>query len=147
VCLGLEWPVVRAVFFDIFKLPLLNTILLVISSVFLTIFHENLFVFNLKKEYLAGSVVLGLYFFIIQIWEYMSSFFSFRERVIGSSFFIFTGFHGGHVFLGGVYLLIMLLILKSLSFFITSIELGIWYWHFVDVVWLFLFSILYWWGR
>jgi len=99
--LGYEWPSVGLVFFSVFKLPLLNTILLVVSRVYLTFFHEKLFIGELWKLYLDITIFLGGYFFFLQAVEYLTSFFSLRERVQGRCFFIFTGFHGAHVFFWG----------------------------------------------
>lgn len=145
--LGFEWPPIFIFFIQVFRIPLLNTLLLVISRVLLTRFHEIVLIGKLNLKYLLVRIFLGVYFFILQNVEYKIARFSMPDNILGSSFFVFTGFHGGHVFLGGVFLFWIFVFFKNISFFrLVAAEMRIWYWHFVDVVWLFLFSIFYWWG-
>jgi len=145
--LGFQWPPVGILYFKRFKLPFLNTLLLLISRLILTFFHENLILIKLSIFEFYTSIILGGYFFMLQLFEYSRASFSIERNFIGARFFTFTGFHGGHIIVGGIFLSFVGVFLKmySLEYFI-SIEIRIWYWHFVDVVWLFLFCIFYWWG-
>jgi len=136
--------------------PLLNTLILLRSGFFVTLAHEFLLV-NKKPTivYLIRGIILGLYFIIIQFTEYKNRGFSITDSITGSVFFTLTGFHGLHVTLGVTLLTIVLFrFLKSqhnesgsLSNSTDNLgfELSVWYWHFVDVVWLFLYTFLYWW--
>jgi heme/copper-type cytochrome/quinol oxidase subunit 3 len=96
------------------------------------------------------TCVLGILFLILQMREYLDASFSISDNVYGSTFFVMTGFHGLHVLVGVSFLLICQnrfiasLIAYKQS---TGLECAIWYWHFVDVVWLFLFISVYWWGN
>lgn len=96
------------------------------------------------------TVILGLYFTRIQGAEYATSSFRIADSVYGATFFVATGFHGFHVIVGATFLLVCLL--RALLGQISpqhhfGFEAAAWYWHFVDVVWLFLFCFIYWWGR
>jgi cytochrome c oxidase subunit 3 len=93
--------------------------------------------------------LLGIYFTSLQAWEYWEASYCLRDGRFGSSFFLATGFHGLHVLVGTIFLFFSLLRHKInlLSFnHHVGLEAAIWYWHFVDVVWLFLYSFLYWWS-
>ena len=98
---------------------------------------------------LAVTVILGIYFRILQGLEYYEAPFTFADGVYGSTFYIATGFHGLHVIIGTLFLLVCLIrhikkeFRKSHHF---GFEAAAWYWHFVDVVWLFLYLVVYWWG-
>jgi len=134
-------------------LPLINTLILVSSSVTVTFAH-----WALKKSNRAGlifwllvTVVLGVTFLSLQVVEYAHAFremgLSLGSGIYGSTFFMLTGFHGAHVTLGTIMLIVMLL--RSLRGHFTpdnhfAFEATSWYWHFVDVVWLFLFTFVYW---
>lgn len=95
---------------------------------------------------LGFTLLLGGYFTFLQGFEYYSSSFTIIDSVYGRVFFIATGFHGLHVLIGRLFLFFCLLrvLLYNFSFLgILGFELAIWYWHFVDVVWLFLYSFIY----
>lgn len=129
-------------------LPFFNTILLLRRAIFLTWSHNSLIG---KKNGVFGlfwTIILGLNFLLVQIREYYLMFFNFSDRIFGSVFFLLTGFHGFHVILGIIFLVInFFLILKNQKNFLSHIsyEISILYWHFVDVIWLFLFYFSYWW--
>lgn len=94
--------------------------------------------------------MLGAYFSFLQLYEYISSPFSISDSVYGRTFFVTTGFHGIHVLIGTIFLIHAFTRMKNLHFSKNhhlGIELSIWYWHFVDVVWLFLYITIYWWGK
>ena len=147
--LGSFWPPISLLAVNPFRVPLLNTVVLLSRGVTVTWAHIQI-INNLNRELsLFFTLVLGVYFSLLQGFEYYLCGFSIRDRAFGSIFFIATGFHGAHVLIGSLFLLICLL--RALAFHFSSVnllgvELGIWYWHFVDVVWLFLFRFIYWWG-
>nr|AHB23387.1 cytochrome c oxidase subunit III [Limnoria quadripunctata] len=146
-----SWPPVGIRSFDPFQIPLLNTMILLTSGVTVTLSHHSLdegthfwAVFSL-----IFTIVLGVYFTILQAYEYNEASFSVADSVYGSLFFVATGFHGFHVVVGTIFLFVCLLRMikghfSSNRYF--GFEASAWYWHFVDVVWLFLFCSIYWWG-
>jgi len=134
VGLGLEWPFVGSLLVGAFSLPFLNSILLLGSSGFVSFFHV-FFLRGLKKTLsLGGGILLGGFFFFIQLFEY--SLFSPRSQdsVFIRSFFILTGFHGRHVVCGGGLLLVRLYFISFNHLNTLFFEIRVWYWHFVDVV-------------
>ena len=155
--LGGHWPpfFFKDIIIDPFRVPLLNTIILLSSGVSITASHYFIIVsegglrFKYGVFFLGLTVFLGLVFLVLQVEEYASRYLSFFSRVYGSSFFILTGFHGLHVTIGAI-ALIVVLIRFHFKRFSTYDHLGFeaaaWYWHFVDVVWLFLFIFVYWLG-
>nr|QXJ80331.1 cytochrome oxidase subunit 3 [Trichuris sp. LO613] len=131
--------------------PSLNTILLVASSATVTLSHfEKDIEYPLSKLWLMMTLVLSSLFMIIQYMEYTSLPFSFTSGVGGSIFYLATGFHGIHVILGSS-LLFGCLILISNNYYtkdsLLSYEMIIWYWHFVDAIWLMLYTVFYCWGH
>ncbi len=148
-----EWPVtqvdghqVRP--FDPFHLPLINTLILLLSGTTVTWAHHALQV-NDRKGAITGltlTILLGMAFTALQVIEYSEAGFSYAGSLYGSAFFMATGFHGAHVVIGTIMLMVCLGRLlaggmkpeKHLGF-----EFAAWYWHFVDVVWLFLFAFVY----
>lgn len=149
--LGSQWPPFGVYSFNAFQVPLLNTVILLTSGVRVTWAHQMI----LKEDWRAVKIslmvtwILGLYFLILQGFEYYISSVGIRDSVFGSSFFIATGFHGFHVIVGTVFLFVIWLRFLGNHFSRShhfGFEAAAWYWHFVDVVWLFLFSVVYWWG-
>ena len=101
------------------------------------------------KLYLFFTILWGLFFTFIQLIEYLESTFTIADGIYGRTFFITTGFHGFHVIVGTIFLIVCLIRLKIESFskgHHFGFEAAVWYWHFVDVVWLFLYFSVYWWG-
>lgn len=147
--IGLCWPPISIRALNPFRVPFLNTLVLVSSGVTITLRH-HLIILNEKGNIsLFFTILLGLFFSKLQWIEYKESFFSISDSVFGRIFFVGTGFHGLHVLIGTAFLGICFYRISFNHFsFIHFIgyELSIWYWHFVDVVWLFLFSAFYWWG-
>lgn len=134
-------------------LPFLNTVLLVTSSITLTIAHHALIAGNRKKLLinLFLTLALGFAFLFFQVEEYIHAYtemgLTLDAGIYGSTFFMLTGFHGMHVTIGATMLTIMFF--RALKGHLTAdnhfaFEASAWYWHFVDVVWLFLFVSVYW---
>jgi cytochrome c oxidase subunit III len=145
------WPPKGVYTFDPFGLPFLNTMILLLSGTTVTWAHHALLQ-NDRKALIAGlalTVGLGIAFTGFQIKEYAIAPFSFTGGVYPSTFFLATGFHGFHVFVGTCFLAVCLF--RAIRGHFTperhfGFEAAAWYWHFVDVVWLFLFVFIYWWG-
>jgi len=149
--LGSAWPPRGVRPLVATSVPLLNTILLLSSGATLTWSHHCLISSNLEScSYcLSLTILLGLLFTLLQGFEYYECSFTIADSSYGSCFFLATGFHGLHVLLGTIFLCVMLLRVCYFHFS-SSRHLGFvfacWYWHFVDVVWLLLFLIIYVWG-
>ena len=143
-----EWPPVGVETFDPFHLPLMNTLILLLSGTTVTAAHHALQHNKMDnaKLMLFLTIVLGIGFTGLQVLEYSHAQFTFDGTLYGSAFFMATGFHGAHVVIGTIFLAVCLLRMyagnltakKHLGF-----EFAAWYWHFVDVVWLFLFAFVY----
>ncbi len=149
--LGRTWPPQGLRAIDPFSVPLLNTVILLSSGVTVTWAHHSLLEGDHSDALLSlgATVGLGGYFIITQYLEYFSSRFTLRDSVYGAVFFVATGFHGFHVIVGVGFLRAGLLRLMNGQFRSKhhfGFEAAAWYWHFVDVVWIFLFINIYWWG-
>jgi cytochrome c oxidase subunit 3 len=151
VSFGIIWPPFNVNTFDPVGVPLLNTVILLSSGATVTWSHHLMLERSvwLSSFSLLLTVLLGAVFSFFQFFEYGSSLFSISDRVLGSTFFMSTGFHGLHVLVGSTFLSVSLF--KLVSFVNTGVqnvgfECSAWYWHFVDVVWLFLYILVYWWG-
>nr|UPL65823.1 cytochrome c oxidase subunit III [Alloeorhynchus sp.] len=149
--IGSSWPPAGIVTFNPMQIPLLNTMILLCSGISVTWAHHSLMENNHSQalQGLTFTVILGIYFSILQGYEYLESSFTISDSVYGSTFFMATGFHGIHVIIGTTFLLTCLM-RHSMFHFSKSHHFGFeaaaWYWHFVDVVWLFLYISIYWWG-
>lgn len=148
---GGVWPPKGTEVFDPWHLPLLNTLILLTSGTTVTWAHHALLHGDrdgLKKG-LWLTVLLGALFTVVQVYEYMHASFGFKGSIYGATFFMATGFHGFHVLVGTIFLIVCLMRANA-GHFTTKQHLGFefaaWYWHFVDVVWLFLFAAIYVWG-
>nr|AFI23440.1 cytochrome c oxidase subunit III [Ceratocombus japonicus] len=149
--LGSNWPPMGILTFNPMQIPLLNTIILLSSGISVTWAHHSIMENNQSStsQALIITIMLGFYFTAMQALEYMESSFSISDSVYGSSFFMATGFHGIHVMIGTTFLFIILTRHIMNQFSKThhfGFEAASWYWHFVDVVWLFLYISMYWWG-
>ena len=131
--------------------PLLNTVILLSSGAAVTYSHHSI-INGERGGALLGliiTILLAILFTIFQGIEYFEAPFNMSDGVYGSSFFFATGFHGLHVIIGTLMLTVSLYRLYAYHFTTmhsVGYESGIVYWHFVDVVWLFLFVSIYWWG-
>ena len=149
---GGVWPPKGIETFDPWHLPLLNTLILLTSGTTVTWAHHALLEDDRKgvKQALIITVLLGAAFSCVQAYEYSHAAFSFAGNVYGATFFMATGFHGFHVLIGTIFLLVCLLRVYAGHFTPKQhlgFEFAAWYWHFVDVVWLFLFVSIYVWGN
>ncbi|MFD0980254.1 MULTISPECIES: cytochrome c oxidase subunit 3 [Tropicimonas] len=146
------WPPVGIETFDPWHLPLINTLILLLSGCAATWAHHALVHENNRKDMATGlilAVALGLLFTFFQAYEYSHAAFGFSGNIYGANFFMATGFHGAHVIIGTIFLFVCYLRVRAGHFTQEShlgFEAAAWYWHFVDVVWLFLFTAVYIWG-
>ena len=149
--IGGVWPPVGVETFDAFDLPFLNTLILLLSGCTVTWAHHAILKKDQKQAVnaLIITVALGLIFTCLQAFEYSHAAFGFTDDIYSSTFYMATGFHGFHVIIGTIFLFVCL-IRTSKGHFTPEAHVGFeaaaWYWHFVDVVWLFLFVAVYWWG-
>lgn len=149
--MGAHWPPMGIESINAFELPLLNTIILLSSGFTVTYAHHSL-IKGSRKETLYGmvfTVILALIFTAMQAVEYKVSSFSISDGAYGSCFYFGTGFHGLHVIIGTAFIAVSLW--RVLAYHVTDnhhlgLESSILYWHFVDVVWLFLYISIYYWG-
>ncbi|MCQ0968938.1 cytochrome c oxidase subunit 3 (plasmid) [Paracoccus sp. TK19116] len=147
------WPPEGIATFDPWHLPLINTLVLLLSGVAVTWAHHALVHENDRKTVIRGlivAIVLGAFFTVLQAYEYSHAAFGLSDTVYGGVFFMATGFHGAHVIIGTIFLAVCLF--RFLRGQMSQeqhvgFEAAAWYWHFVDVVWLFLFFSIYIWGR
>lgn len=149
--LGRLWPPFGIAPFNPFQVPLLNTIVLLSSGVTVTWAHHAIIRGNYSSSFqgLTLTIILGIYFTCLQAIEYYEASFRIADSVYGATFYIATGFHGLHVIIGTTFLAVcdwrhLKGHFRPAHHF--GFEAAAWYWHFVDVVWLFLFISIYWWG-
>lgn len=151
VFLGSSWPPLGIDSMNPFGIPLLNTLLLLSSGAFITYSHHALLNGN-RSGSIKGAfwtIVLAIIFTALQYFEYSEAGFTFADSVYGTVFYASTGLHGLHVIIGTIFLTVGFV--RIILYHLTSdhhlgLESAILYWHFVDVVWLFLFVSVYWWG-
>nr|YP_010272360.1 cytochrome c oxidase subunit III [Phlogotettix cyclops]UKE80357.1 cytochrome c oxidase subunit III [Phlogotettix cyclops] len=149
--IGMQWPPNGIKPFNPMSIPMLNTMILLSSGMSITWAHNALVNNNYSQttQSLFITIILGLYFTVLQAVEYNEAPFTMADSVYGSTFFMATGFHGIHVIIGTLFILISTLRILKLhlsSYHHMGFEASAWYWHFVDVVWLFLYISIYWWG-
>lgn len=149
--IGAIWPPVGIAPFDPWDVPLINTLILLSSGVTITWAHDAIVSdkFVDATSAFICTLVLALSFTILQAKEYLEASFNISDSVYGSTFYMATGFHGLHVIIGTCFIFVCF-IRHLLGHFKPELHFGFeaaaWYWHFVDVVWLFLFVTIYWWG-
>jgi len=150
--IGSAWPPTSITPFDPWGVPLLNTFILLLSGATVTWCHHEIVAGRKEPAKLSLLLTIGLaiLFTGFQALEYVEAGFKISDGVYGSTFYMATGFHGFHVFVGTIFLFVCFIRLGQ-NHFTKSHHLGFefaaWYWHFVDVVWLFLFVVVYWWGN
>jgi heme/copper-type cytochrome/quinol oxidase subunit 3 len=147
--IGFVWPPKGIEVFNPWEVPLANTVILLSSGAFATWAHYMIAV-SIRQAQLGlwSAICLGAIFTLFQIAEYSSAAFAIVDGIYGSLFYMITGFHGFHVLIGTVFLYVCVRntyygLLDSSSVFL---DLAIWYWHFVDIIWLFVFAFIYCWG-
>ena len=149
--IGKMWPPADIKTFDPWDIPLINTLILLLSGTTVTWAHHAM-IENDRKGLINGliaTVFLGFVFSCFQAYEYLHATFTIDGNIYGSTFYMATGFHGFHVIIGTIFLAVCLF--RSLKGHFKpdhhfGFEAAAWYWHFVDVVWLFLFAAIYIWG-
>lgn len=149
--IGGSWPPMGITPLDPFAIPLLNTILLLSSGAFITYGHHALIAGN-RKAAINGTlltIIFAILFTGLQYYEYSEAGFTMADSVYGSAFYASTGLHGLHVIVGTIFILVGFV--RIVNYHLTKshhqgFEAAIAYWHFVDVVWLFLFLAVYFWG-
>jgi len=149
--IGGVWPPQGLQILNPFGIPLLNTFILLTSGATVTFTHYCIQLQN-RVYGLVGffaTIILALLFTMLQGYEYIEAPFNLSDGVYGSTFFLSTGFHGLHVLIGTIFLIVCLI--RFFNYHFTprhhvGFEAAAWYWHFVDVVWLFLFLLVYIWG-
>ncbi len=149
--IGGTWPPTGIETFNPWHLPLLNTLVLLTSGTTVTWAHHALIHGDREglKWGLICTVILGLAFTSLQAYEYSHAAFDFAGNIYGATFYMATGFHGAHVIIGTIFLIVCLFRALASHFkpeHHFGFEAAAWYWHFVDVVWLFLFAAIYVWG-
>jgi len=150
ISIGGQWPPIGIQNLSAYEIPLLNTAILVSSGGSVTWAHHALIRGDKKVAVMALvlTVVLGVIFTLLQAFEYAEASYTIADSVFGSVFFVATGFHGLHVIVGTLFLCVALgrLIANTLTRdHHVGFETAAWYWHFVDIVWLFLYTWVYWW--
>jgi cytochrome c oxidase subunit III len=145
------WPPKGIVPFDAWHLPFLNTLILLLSGTTVTWAHHAMLEGN-NRDTIRGltyTVFLGALFTACQAYEYSHAALGFKDGIYASTFYLATGFHGLHVLIGTIFLTVCLVRAKRGHFTPEKhlgFEFAAWYWHFVDVVWIFLFCFVYVWG-
>jgi cytochrome c oxidase subunit 3 len=149
--IGSVWPPKGLEVFNPWQIPLLNTIILLSSGASVTWAHHAIQAGKRSDALKALTLTVGLavLFTAFQAYEYIEAPFAISDGIYGSTFFLATGFHGFHVIIGTLFLAVCLY--REFKYHFTKehhfgFEAAAWYWHFVDVVWLFLFVSIYWWG-
>nr|AQT38580.1 cytochrome c oxidase subunit 3 [Cumberlandia monodonta] len=148
---GGVWPPVGIQTLNALKVPLLGTAVLLLTGVTVTWAHYSVLGGD-REEALVGlgfTLLWGFYFVVLQVLEYYRCTFTIADGIYGSLFFVITGFHGIHVLIGVVFLGVCAWRLKKCGFSRDrhlGLDVAIWYWHFVDVVWITVFLCVYWWG-
>ena len=150
--IGACWPPKGIEVLYAFGVPFLNTVLLLSSGATVTWCHHSIVAGNLYESVfsLITTIFLAIIFTFCQYFEYINANFTIADSIYGSCFYMATGFHGFHVFVGTCFLFVCLLRLINHHFTKEhhyGFEAGAWYWHFVDVVWILLFGTVYWWGN
>ena len=149
--IGGVWPPATIEIISPWEIPLLNTLILLSSGATVTWAHHAIIAGDKKQALisLGITILLAAVFTFFQGFEYLNAPFSISDSVYGSVFYLITGFHGFHVFIGTCFLTVCLIRLYRAHFTRQhhfGFEAAAWYWHFVDVVWLLLFITVYWWG-
>lgn len=149
--LGSRWPPTQLLFLDPLGIPLLNTVILLSRGILVTWSHHGMLSADKPASAfrLGLGLGLGVIFTTLQVNEYHQASFTIIDRTIGTYFFVMTGFHGAHVLIGTLFIAAIaarLIIHQFSPNHHAGFEIRAWYWHFVDVVWIYLFIFIYIWG-
>jgi len=149
--LGCVWPPLGIIAINPFHVPFLNTLVLVTSGAYITWSHYAILAGYRKDsiQALLYTIYLALFFTFLQYFEYRVAYFNISDSVYGTVFYMTTGLHGSHVLIGTIFLIVCLIRLLNHQFTRThhlGFECAAWYWHFVDIVWIFVYFFIYWWG-
>lgn len=149
--IGCVWPPKGIEAINPWHVPLLNTFVLVTSGAYITWAHYSLLAGHRRQTIhaLLFTIAFAIWFTGLQYWEYNKAAFNISDSVYGSVFYMTTGLHGFHVIIGSLFLIVCLF--RQIAYHFTigqhiGFECAAWYWHFVDVVWIFVYFFVYWWG-
>lgn len=150
--IGGIWPPSGIIAPGPWGIALANTLVLISSGVSITYTHRYILIGNRKivREGFMITLIYAAMFIFAQICEYIKLPFDISDGIFGSTFYMLTGFHGCHVIGGAIFIFVQFIrhlkghILKDHH---VGFECAVWYWHFVDVVWLFLYLSIYYWGN
>nr|AHA52468.1 cytochrome c oxidase subunit III [Therophilus festivus] len=142
-------PSMNLLIFNPYNMPLLNTIILLSSGITITYCHYSILYMKKKNSLISImlTIFLGMMFTLFQYMEYYESYFTISDSIYGSIFFMFTGFHGIHVLIGTMFIIISYFRLLNNHYSMNhhfGFEGASWYWHFVDIIWLFVYLLVYW---
>lgn len=149
--IGCVWPPKGIDAINPWHVPLLNTFVLINSGAFVTWAHYSLLA-GLRSQTINAliyTLILAVFFTLLQGYEYVNASFNISDGIFGSVFYLTTGWHGFHVLIGSIFLAVCLVRLIKHHFTKKhhfGFEAAIWYWHFVDIVWIFVYLFIYWWG-
>jgi len=149
--IGGVWPPFGIQGLDPFLIPLSNTLILLLSGLTVTWAHHAILEGN-REESIYGlicTIFLGIIFTLFQLYEYIHATFQINDGIYGTTFYMTTGFHGFHVLIGTLFLSVMLFRHIKHHFSVEhhiGLEGAIWYWHFVDIVWILLYISMYVWA-
>jgi len=149
--IGCVWPPAAIAVFSPFEVPLLNTCILLSSGATITLAHYGLLKGDriITEQAFGTTIFLAILFTLLQGYEYFEAPFSIADGVYASTFYLATGFHGLHVIIGTLFIVISFARYHAYHFTVKhhfGFEAAAWYWHFVDVVWLILYISIYYWG-
>lgn len=149
--LGIVWPPLGIKEINPWGIPLLGSIILLSSGFLITLSHHAFLIGNksITLFYLLLTILLGFFFLFLQFFEYSYGEFTISDSIFGSIFYMTTGLHAIHVFLGSIFLFLQFLRIffdHLSSEHHLGFEFSIFYWHLVDIIWLFVFISYYWWG-
>lgn len=149
--IGCVWPPKGIHAPDPWGIPLLNTFVLVTSGAYVNWAQYSILA-GYRRQAINGltlTIILAVWFTLLQAFEYVSAPFNISDGIYGSVFYMTTGLHGFHVIIGTLFLIVCLVRLVQYHFTRTQhigFECAAWYWHFVDIVWIFVYFFVYWWG-
>nr|ALO64389.1 cytochrome c oxidase subunit III [Andrena subopaca] len=149
--IGMTWPPTSIKQLNPYNIPMLNSVVLISSGMTITWTHYSILTEEMTEAKISFllTIILGMYFTFLQIIEYFEAPFCFNDSIYGSIFFMTTGFHGSHVNIGLIFLMSCFIRLTKNHFskiHHLHFETASWYWHFVDIIWLFLYITIYWWN-